>query len=219
MRGIFGGSGSLAPRWRDRVGYALRPGWARSVAIRRTVSAILVIAAVVVGVAGRGHTAADHVLVAARDLLPGHSLTGADLTSAEFPPDLLPGGVIRLRADAQGRTVTGPIRAGEIITDGRLLSPRLPRQLTGRPDARLVPIRLADDAVAALLRAGDVVDVLTADAQVLARDAIVALVPAVASTSPTRASSTPPLLLAMNETAAHRVAARALDAGLAVVLH
>lgn len=210
---------ALGPRIRDRIGYAFRPGWARSVMIRRTASLALVAVAVAVGVSGQRSTADAPVLVAAHDLLPGHLVTGADLRQLRYPVDLVPAGALRLSIDGEAHTVTGPIGAGEVVTESRLLSPRLPTQLTGRADARLVPIRLADDTVATLLRTGDVVDVLNAQAQVLAGGAIVALVPTPASATPTRSTTSPPILLAMTETAAHKVAGAGLDVPLAVVLH
>lgn len=187
--------------------------------IRRSAALLLVAVAVAVGVTGQRAKNDAPVLVAARDLLPGHTVTGTDLRELRIPVELVPDGALRLTADGESHTVTGPVRAGEIVTESRLLSPRLPMELTGRADARLVPVRLADDTVASLLRAGDLVDVLNAQAQILAAGAIVALVPGAGPTTPTRATSNPPILLAMTETAAHRVAGAGLDVPLAVVLH
>jgi hypothetical protein len=70
-----------------------------------------------------------------------------------------------------------------VLTDARLLGPRLAGLAAG-PDARIVPLHLADAAVLDLIRPGDVVDVLGApsgdggDAQprMLAANAIVVLV-------------------------------------------
>jgi Flp pilus assembly protein CpaB len=183
------------------------------------VSLVLVAAAVTVGIQGQRTETQTSVLVAAHDLAPGRTLVAADLRQQSVPVDLVPKGALRLSADGEGHTVTGPIGSGEIVTGSRLLSPRLPVQLTGDADARLVPVRLADDTVASLVRAGDVVDVLTADTDVLAGGAIVAVVPNTAGASPTRASATPPILLAMGRAAAHRVAGAGLDVPLAVVLH
>ena len=207
---------TLAPRLRDRLAHAVRPGWARSLMVRRGAALALVIAAAVSALAGHESRQQTIVYVAAHDLTPGQSLTSADLRQQGAPDELIPAGALRLSADAQSRTVTAPVRAGEIITESRLLTSRLPAQLTGTPDARLVPVRLADESTAALLRAGDVVDVLTTESRVLARDAIVALVPA-APTASGRASA--PILLAMPGSAAHLVASSTLDVGLAVVLH
>jgi hypothetical protein len=66
-----------------------------------------------------------------------------------------------------------------VLTDVRLLGPRLAQSAAG-PDARIVPLHLADTALLDLVRAGDVVDVLAAaddvDPRVVASDAIVVLV-------------------------------------------
>ncbi|GAA1481485.1 SAF domain-containing protein [Gordonia sinesedis] len=211
---------SLAPRIVDRVGHALRPGWARSVLIRRSAAVVLVITAVVVGIAGQRGAQQGTVLVAARDLLPGHALRADDLATRRVPREIVPPGALRLSADGAGRMVVGRVRAGEIVTDTRLLSPRLPGQLTGRRDARLVPVRLAEDSVSSLLRAGDVVDVLTPESDVLARGAIVAADAPVAETSSrTARNASAPVLLAMDAGSAHRVAAAGLETALAVVLH
>ncbi len=226
---------ALSPRLIDRVRHAMRPGWARSVVVRRTVSAVLVIAAIVVTVADHRSAQGRAVVVAAHDLLPGHALVGEDIAVREVPGALVPHGALRLTADGLGRTVAGRINAGEVLTDARLLSSRLPRGLTGRDDARLVPVRLADESVTSLLREGDVVDVLSADdtnddgdddsgassTAVLATGAVVALT-ATATDGEVltgRGTRSRPVLLAMDEAAAHRVARAGLDASLAVVVH
>ena len=88
--------------------------------------------------------------------------------------------------------------------------------------ARLVPVRPADASVGSILREGDVVDVLSPDSVVLARGAIVALTAGLSpATGPLSGagSASAPILLAMDEQAAHRVAAVGLDSALALVLH
>ena len=80
-----------------------------------------------------------------------------------------------------GSTLAGPARRGEVLTDVRLLGPRLAQSAAG-PDARIVPLHLADTALLDLVRPGDVVDVLaagattTTDPRVVATDAVVVLV-------------------------------------------
>lgn len=212
---------SLGPRIRDRVSSALRPGWTRSVLIRRVAATGLVVAAVVVGVAGTRADGDVEVMVAAHDLLPGQVVEIDDLAPRSVAEATVPDGVLTEAAPALGRTVTGRVRGGEILTDARLLSSRLPADLTGDDDARLVPIRLSDEAVTALLRPGDVVDVLTEEAEVLARRAVVALHAAESQSvgiAPGGTAATP-VLLAMDAASAHRVAAAGLDTALAVVLH
>lgn len=217
----FSARSSLGPRLRDRLGSALRPGWTRSLLIRRVAATALVVAAVVMGVAGTRADGDVEVLVAARDLLPGRVVEAGDLQPRRVAGATVPDGVLTDVGPALGRTVTGRVRGGEIITDARLLTSHLPADLTGVNDARLVPIRLSDDAVTSLLRPGDVVDVLTEKSEVLARRAVVALHAADSQSTgiaPSRATAAP-VLLAMDAASAHRVAAAGLDTSLAVVLH
>jgi len=98
------------------------------------------------------------VLVATRDLSPGTPLTEADVRAVAFPEALLPEGALTDRPTAVGRSVGGPVREGEPLTDVRLLG----SGLLHRTGLVAVPVRLADGATAALLRAGDRVDVLAA---------------------------------------------------------
>jgi pilus assembly protein CpaB len=100
-------------------------------------------------------------VVAARDLPGGVLLTRADLTVAGLPPSAVPSGALAEGA-ALGRTLAAPVRRGEPLTDVRLVGPGLAAAL-GK-DLVETPIRLADPAVAALLHAGDLVDVLAAPA-------------------------------------------------------
>ncbi len=101
------------------------------------------------------------VLVAARDLPPGTTVTASDLAPAWFTPGSVPAGVLS-RAGALGRTTVGPVRAGEPLTDVRLLGDSL---LDGYPGAVAAPVRIGDAASVDLLRAGDRVTVLAADPQ------------------------------------------------------
>ncbi|MFW0791311.1 SAF domain-containing protein [Gordonia sp. CPCC 205333] len=213
-------SGRLAPRWADRVAAWLRPGWARAVIVRRAVAIGLVAIATVVTVADHRAAQGQSVVAAAHDLLPGRVLAASDLTIRRIAGTNLPDGALRLSADGVGRTVTGAVRAGEIVTDVRLLSSRLPAALRGIRDSRLVPVRLADDAVADLLREGDVVDVLDETSELLARDAVVALGVARRSSGITgNSTGIRPILLAMSGRDAHRVATAGLKTALTVVLH
>lgn len=122
------------------------------------------------------------VLVAARDLDGGHRLTDDDLTVAHLPPGAVPSGRVS-PADAAGALLAGPVRAGEPITDRRLLGPGL---LSGwGPDVVAAPVRVADPGAAGYLRAGDRIDLLAtaldggaATAVVAANVPVVALPPA-----------------------------------------
>jgi len=94
--------------------------------------------------------------------LPGGTrLTLGDLRVDEVVAADVPERAVSDRADLVGRTLTAPVARGQILTELSLTSARQP---TGQ--GRVVaPLRLADAEVVALLRAGDVVDVLAADAQ------------------------------------------------------
>ena len=97
------------------------------------------------------------VVAAAHDLQPGAPLVAADLAQVVLPTAVVPVGVLTLQATALGRLVAGPVRRGEPLTDVRLLGAGLLASDRGLVAA---PVRLADPAEAALLHAGDRVDVL-----------------------------------------------------------
>lgn len=102
------------------------------------------------------------VLVASHDLAGGARLSRSDLRLARLPPAAVPGGALRTVGEAVGQTLASPVRANEPLTDVRLVGARL----VDAVGAGLVatPVRLADAAVAGLLRPGDRVDVLAAPA-------------------------------------------------------
>jgi len=215
------GRDRLNPRLVDRLGAAVRPGWVRSLLIRRCAAALLVAAALGFATLGGAEHDDESVMAAAHDLLPGTELAASDLVVRRVAGGMVPAGALRMSRDGAGKTVTGMVRAGEILTDARLLSSRLPQQLTGSADARLVPVRLSDDAVSALLRAGDVVDVVGPDADVLAKRAVVALGTERPASSglAARNQASAPVVLAMDQKSALRVAAAGLDVALAVIVH
>jgi pilus assembly protein CpaB len=100
------------------------------------------------------------VWAAARDLSGGSPLGPRDLRALALPAASVPDGALRTGAQVVGRLLAAPVRRGEPITDVRLLGQSL---LTALPEPGLVavPIRVADgSAAAALVQAGDVVDVL-----------------------------------------------------------
>ncbi|PZS32562.1 MAG: hypothetical protein DLM59_07990 [Pseudonocardiales bacterium] len=150
-------------------------------ALRWLVAAVLVALAGLLLAAGTPPAPAvpsASVLVAARDLAAGVSLTRSDLRMAQLPRTVLPRGVLRDAAGAVGRAPAGPVRAGEPLTDLRLLGPPLLRA-SGGPAAVAAPVRIADPGVVSLLRPGDRVDVIAAGerARVVASDLPVVAIP------------------------------------------
>src|SRR5690606_23791604 len=140
------------------------------------------------------------------------------LRSAPVPPEVVPERALTEYEEVVGRRLTGSVGRGEVITEARVLTARLPESLTGIRGARLVPVRPADESVAQLVQQGDVVDVIDAEKRVLARDAVVAVAPSNPGGKNATAAN-PPILLAMDEAAAQRVAAGSLDVALALILH
>jgi Flp pilus assembly protein CpaB len=217
-----------APRKRRRwlVGRHQRVGWAGPLALRRIVAALLALLAAVLALrptpAAAGSPAA--VLVAARDLAPGTLLTPADVRPAALPRDAAPAGVLREPTAAVGRVLVGPARAGEPITDVRLLGPENTWLSTGDPAAAAVPVRLADAEVADLLRPGGHVDLIAREegeqrGAVLATDAVVLTVRPPGSGSGSGAAERGRLVVvALTKAAASRVAAAALGQPITVTL-
>ena len=101
------------------------------------------------------------VAAAAHDLSGGTTITADDLRIVKVPPESVPAGAITDAARLTGRVLAVPVRAGETITDVRLVGPAL---LAGYGDQLVAaPVRIADTGSAALLQPGDVIDVLAAD--------------------------------------------------------
>jgi Flp pilus assembly protein CpaB len=116
------------------------------------------------------------VVVSAAGLPAGRTLGSADLTTARLAPETAPDGVVADPGLLVGRVLAGAVRAGEPLTDVRLVGPGLATELPAGEVA--APVRLADLAVAALVRTGDRVDVLAvpdgaADAETVAENALV----------------------------------------------
>lgn len=163
-------------------------------------------------------------VVSARDLPAGTLLRAGDLKVVDVPEDVRPQGATDRPASAEGRMLVGAARAGEPLTDVRLVRADIPG--TGDPESSTVPVRLADAGVAELLRPGQRVDVVAAaeagrEASVLASAAVVAAVGAPDTAEPraARAGSKGPLvLLSLPAAIATRVAATSLERPLAVTL-
>ena len=118
------------------------------------------------------------VVTAAADLPAGTVLDAGALAVAELPS--APAGTVSGPEELTGRVLAAPVRAGEPVTDVRLVGPGLTALLPAGQVA--VPVRPADLAVAGLARTGDRVDVLAtvpgaAQAEVVARAALVLAAP------------------------------------------
>lgn len=144
------------------------------------------------------------VVVADHAIPAGATLTAADVVPVGFAPETVPDGVLPSTEAAVGRTTVGPIRAGEPLTDVRLLGSGL---LSRYPGAVAAPVRLGDRATVDLLRVGDRIDILAADPQgsgpavVAASDVPVIAIPPVRETGAALASGGLILVAVRDETA------------------
>lgn len=218
----------------------------RAVARHRTLLAAgLAAAAVAAGLTAAvpAQERAVLVLTATRDLAAGTALTREDLVATPVPPGLVPEGALSELVGAVGRFVAGPVRRGEPLTDVRLLGAGLlggesaGGEATGArgdatgavgADARgkvhasevAVPVRVAEPAVAALVQAGDRVDILSASpeggpaATVVAADVPVLSVP-ILEDDPTEGTL---LVVAANRFTGTQLAAAAVTGRLSLVV-
>ena len=131
---------------------------------RRWLAAGLAGLAVLVGLRGTTPPAAPTtaVVVAARDLPGGSPLSPDDLEVRRLPDDAVPSGAAARAGPLAGRTLAAPVRAGEVLTDQRVVSPDL---AAGYPGLVTVPVRVAEAGVLRLLRVGDVVDLVATPVQ------------------------------------------------------
>lgn len=163
------------------------------------------------------------VATAVRDLPSGTTLRTADLRVAAVPAGVAPRGRSPDAAPLTGRVLASPVRAGEPVTDVRLVGAGLASLLA--PGEVAAPVRLADLAVTAVVRAGDRVDVLAtpegaASAEVVAERALVLAAPGRPVNTSVSADdgSSGLLLLAVNPATAARLAAAAAGATVTVSL-
>jgi Flp pilus assembly protein CpaB len=189
-----------------------RPGWRRALRLRRLAAGALVVAALVLALTPEPGTAQVAVVVAAADLRSGSTVDAGAVEVRRYPAALAPAGALAAPDGAVGRVLIGPARAGEPLTDVRLTGSS---PVDG--DAAAVPVRLADPGVAALLRPGGRVDVVTlgeqaGEAVVLAPDAEVITVLAADG------DDGPLVLVALPRPSAARVAAALLADQVAVTL-
>jgi Flp pilus assembly protein CpaB len=147
---------------------------------RRLLAAICAALAVLAALSAvRQSPQTETILVARHDLASGTVVTPDDIDTAALPRSAVPDHVLP-RHRALGRRVAGPMRAGEPLTDVRLVGPG---SLDGYgPGAVYTTIRV-ERADAASLGAGDHVDVVAVapggerPAEIVARDVEVVTLP------------------------------------------
>lgn len=123
------------------------------------------------------------VVTASADLPAGHTLGASDLTLRHLPDDAVPGAALREPGQAVGRTLTGPVAAGEGLTPARVRTAGLLAGLG--PGRRAVHLTVAAPASLSSLSAGDRVDIVARTGEVVARDVLVLATDALSADSNT----------------------------------
>lgn len=150
---------------------------------RRIVIAVLAaaLAFVFVQVAAPPPPATTSVVVAARDVPAGAVLGADDLDVVRLPRDVVPAGTSPTVAAVLNEVLAAPVRAGEPLTDRRLVGDAL---IAGYPTGSVAtPVRIGDVDVVGLLEVGDRIDVYAAlrdggdSARHVAGDALVVTLP------------------------------------------
>src|SRR3954462_6185716 len=122
-------------------------------ALRRAAAALLAAMALALALRPEAAPAAQRseqrlpVVVASHDLAAGTVLTATELRTTRPPPPDAPAGVVPDAASLVGRVVAGAVRAGEPLTDVRLVGQGLTRLLQDHEVA--APVRLGGLAGAA----------------------------------------------------------------------
>jgi Flp pilus assembly protein CpaB len=206
----------IAPRLHHRAAALLAtPGWRRVAMLRRAAAALLCLLALLLALVPRAGPAGTAVVVAAADLPAGATVRAADLTVRTWPAELVPVGALADAQAADGRVLVGAARAGEAITDVRLVGAG-----PGPPGAggAAVPVRLADSGVALLLTPGRRVDVVTVGASTEEPVVLAAGAEVLAVLPEEQAVSGRLVLVALAPVVAARVAAASLTDQVAITL-
>ena len=102
------------------------------------------------------------VVVAARDLAVGTRLEAGDLTTAAVPEGVLPPGTVADPAPLVGQLIGAAVSRGEAISAVRLVATEGTGAWSVPSGTAPVPVRFSDAGAAALLEAGQRIDVLAA---------------------------------------------------------
>lgn len=156
------------------------------------------------------------VVAAAHDLPAGAQVGADDVSTVELPAAVAPEAALRSVDEAAGRVLAGPVRAGEPLTDVRLLGAGLVP-----PGGQVaVPVRVAEPALGLLVTAGDRVDVLaTALEGAETARAVVSAVSVLAVPAAEGTADGALLVVAASPSAAARLAAAAVTSRLSVAVH
>ena len=147
------------------------------------------------------------VVVARHTLVAGAPLTEADIELRALPLTALPDRAVQDVGAVLGRTAAAGLTTGSVLTEASVVAPRT----HSRPGVVTAPVRVRDADVLALLHPGDRVDVLSTDtdgrATVIARSAVVVVVPQAGDGGAFGSDKADLLLVEVGDAEASRVAA------------
>jgi hypothetical protein len=154
------------------------------------------------------------VLAAARDLTGGVTPTRDDLRTVDLPPGAVPAGALKPGSELTTRVLSGPVRAGEPLTDARFLAP--PAVPAG---SLAYPFRVDDAEITALLRVGDRINLYAADSTTSgAASQLARAVPVVALPTPRSTTSGALIVVATTPEVATRLAQASSNSRITVAL-
>ncbi|MBV7301898.1 SAF domain-containing protein [Corynebacterium sp. TAE3-ERU2] len=215
-------SSSLDSRLRSFTQALLTPSYHRARLLRWCIAGLCLVVAAVSALAPL-RSSDPAAVVLSRDVAAGEEIADADLIVISVPDRLRPEGAYAAVEEVSGQVAASALRAGEILHPARVLGPELTAQLAtgspGIPDATMVPITVADPAVAGLLQHGDSISILTwadnrEETVTIAEHARVALTHHPADTDAQPGT----ILVVLSQPEAHAVAAAALHGPLTVVI-
>ena len=181
---------------------------------------VAAVAAVLTGVSAAAPEgpAMISVVKARSQLSAGTVLSTSDLVRDRAPASEVPEGVFTDPLELVGKTLAAPVAENQMMTPLATIDPR-----TSVSQGHVIaPLRLADPALVALMRPGDLVDVIAADAQagqaaVVAAGARVVTVPQVAQEDIGPSSDGALVLIDVDARTASVVAQAAASATLTII--
>jgi len=228
----------LAVRWRGSEFFLLRRVAAVGFLLAAAITTISAPANSAQDIAQENASPREAIVVSARDLPSGVSLTPGDLRIVLMPVNLRPKGSFTSIEPLLNQVLIGAARSGEPITDKRLSSsitglPDPGKPAAGTPGLAIVAIRLTDPGISALLRTGAHIDVVSTDSvhgeiHTLAKNAIVVTIASPKEKTPTsggvftnpsgNSSENPLVLIAVPLDISAQVAAASMEKSVTVTL-
>jgi pilus assembly protein CpaB len=138
--------------------FSVLAGWPRRIAALLCLALALLSAVTSYASPAAGHTSS--VVVAAKPLRPGTVLAATDLAAVPWPDAMVPAAAVLRFSDAVGHTVGAAMTRGEPLTAARLLDTGISAAL--EPGQVALTIGLASGNQAAILQAGDLIDLYAA---------------------------------------------------------